>query len=218
MSIESGTRPSTSGSAIRLSLAQSRATNTRSETSSGHRRFSSASGMKAYSTGSGASPTRPITLSLPSRSNATLAASSEPSASPSGFSCVVSRKRSCSRIACATAERSLAVVWGELIDQLRHPDPSLDGRIVLERQLRGPLEPELAGDLGLEHGVRGLERLECLHALPLDSENGDEHASMAKVGRGFDAGDGDEADPRVLQAPDGLGENLLDGLVDSAHA
>ncbi len=47
--------------------------------------------MKPYSAGSGTAPARYMTASFPSWSNASFAASSEPSASPSGFSCVVRR-------------------------------------------------------------------------------------------------------------------------------
>src|SRR5206468_6524523 len=129
--------------------------------SSGQRRRSSASGMKPYSPGSGASLWRTMTLSFPSWSNATFAASSDPSASPSGFSCVVSVKRSWPRIASATATRSLAVVWGELIDQLRHADPPFHRRIVLERELRSSLQPKLAREARLQDGVSRLQALEC---------------------------------------------------------
>src|ERR671933_1610599 len=94
--------------------------------------------------------------SLPMAASASFSASVEPSASPSGFSCVTSRKRSCARIASATAPTSL-VVWGELIDQLRHADPALDGRIVFEGQLRRPLHPQLARQPRLEDTVRRFE-------------------------------------------------------------
>src|ERR671933_2028779 len=94
--------------------------------------------------------------SLPMAASASLSAGSDPSASPSGFSCVTSRKRSCARIASATAPTSL-VVWGELIDQLRHADPALDGRIVFEGELRRPLHPQLAADPRLQDAVGGCE-------------------------------------------------------------
>src|SRR5438874_1282367 len=178
MSSVSGTRPRTSSSPIRLSFAQSRATRTRSDTSSGQRRRSSASGMKPYSPGSGASLWRTITLSLPSWSNASLVASREPSASPSGFSWVVSVNRSWPRIAPTTAARSLAVVWGELIDQLRHLDPPLNRRIVFERQLGSPLHPQLAREPRLQDGVRSLQSLERPFSLPLRAEDRHEHARL----------------------------------------
>src|SRR5437667_6556421 len=122
-----------------------------------------------------------MTLSLPSSSNASFAARSEPSASPSGFSCVVSVKRSWPRIASTTPARSLAVVWGELIDQLRHADPSLDRRIVLEGKLRSSLHSELARKARLKHRVRSLESREGFGALPLGAEDGDEHTGVSEV-------------------------------------
>src|SRR5262249_3498949 len=141
----------------------------------------------------------------------------EPSASPSGFSWVTIRKRSCDRIASATAATSL-VVWGELIDQLRHADPTLDGGIVFEGELRRPLHPELARQPGLEDAVRRLEPVEGVLPALLGPEHAHVDARVAQVGRGLDPGDGDEADPRVLQLADGLGEHLADGLVDTPHA
>ena len=46
--------------------------------------------------------------------------------------------------------QSLAVVWGELINQLGHANPALDRRIVLEGQLRSPLHAQLACEPGLQ--------------------------------------------------------------------
>src|SRR5437868_7136358 len=210
MSTESGTRPSTSGSAIRLSFAQSTASSTRSETSSGQRRRSSASGMKAYSPGRGASPNRTMRASLPRWSRASFMASNEPSASPSGFSWVVTRKRSWLRIASATAVSSVAVVWGEFIDQLRHADPALDRRIVLERQLRSSFQAQLTRDARLQDRVRRLQSGDRLRALSLGPEHGDEHARVSQVRRRLHAGDRHEPDPRVLELPDSLRQDLAD--------
>src|SRR3954464_11963264 len=218
MSTESGTRPSTSGSAMRLSFAQSTASSTRSATSSAQRRCSSSSSMNAYSPGSGASPTSTITASLPSWSSASLVASSEPRASPSGFSWVVMTKRSCARIASATAASSPAVVWCEFIDQFRHADPALDRRIVCELELRGSLEAQLACDLRLQDGVRRLQRGQCPFAFLLRAEHGDEHPRLAQIRRCLDAGNRDEADPRVLELPDAFGQHLPDRFVDASHA
>src|SRR5918999_346187 len=115
--------------------------------------------MNAYSPGSGEPPARYMATSLLSCFSASDIASMEPSASPSGFSCVVTRKRSPARIASAARARSVAivVVWGELIDQLGHAHAALDRRIVFEGQLRRPLHPQLARDARLEKPVRRLE-------------------------------------------------------------
>src|SRR5512132_803879 len=95
-----------------------------------------------------------MTLSLPSWSSASFVASSEPRASPSGFSWVTSRKRSCDRSASATACRSLVFwLWGELIDQLGHADPALDRGIVFEGQLRSPLQSQLLRETRLQDTV-----------------------------------------------------------------
>src|SRR5262249_2251980 len=158
-----------------------------------------------------------MTLSLPSWSSASFIARIEPSASPSGFSWVTMRKRSCDRIASATAATSL-VVWGELIDQLRHAGPPLDGRIVFDRGLRRPLHPELARQPRLQDAVRRLEAGEALLAALLGSEHAYVDTCVAQVRRGLDPGDGDETDPRVLQLADRFGEDLPDGLVDAPHA
>src|SRR5688572_21222589 len=211
MSSTTGASCRTSGSGPRrLSLAQSTATRTRPPMSSGRSRSSSSSGMNAYSPGSGDVPARYILTSLPSASSASFVASSEPSASPSGFSWVVTRKRLCARIASTTASRSdCFVVWGELIDQLGHVHAALDRRIVLERQLRSPLQAQLARDPRLEHGVACIEGGETAGALRLRTEHADEHTRLPQVGRSLDPGDGDEADPRVLEVAESLGENLL---------
>src|SRR5881394_2078953 len=218
MSTESGTRPSTSGSAMRLSFAQSSASRTRSETSSGQRRRRSASGMNAYSPGSGASPKSTITASLPSSSSASFMARSEPRASPSGFSWVVRTKRSWPRIASATAVSSLAVVWGEFIDQFCHADAALDRRIVFECQLRSSLHAQLAREPRLEDGVRGLQSDERLLPLPFGPENRDEHACMTQVRGRLDSGHRHEADSRILELADPLRQDLPDGLVHASHA
>src|SRR3712207_2285279 len=205
-SITSGASWRISGSGpSRLSFAQSTATRTRSAASSGSVRRSSSSSIHEYSPGIGAEPERNMTASLPSRSSASFVASSEPSASPSGFSCVVTRKRSCARSASTTARRSSAVVWSELIDQSGHADPALDRRIVLERQLRGPFHSQLPAEPRLEDAVRGSEPVETRLALSLRPEDAHEHARVAEVRRRLHAGDRDEADPRVLELADSLG-------------
>src|SRR6476661_4257780 len=141
-----------------------------------------------------------MTPSLPSWSSASLVASSEPRAAPSGVSWVNSRKRSFERIAAATACRSLVVcVWGELIDQLGHADPALDRRIVFEGQLGSPLHSQLARQAGLQDAVRRGEAVERLRPLDLGTEHADEDARVTEIRRGLDTGDGDEPDPRVLQ-------------------
>src|SRR5947208_3055271 len=157
-----------------------------------------------------------MTLSLPSWSSASFSASMEPSASPSGFSWVTSRKRSCERIASATAATSL-VVWGELINQLRHADPALDGRIVFERELRCPLQPQLAGQPALQDAVRRLQAGQALLLLLLGAEDADEDPRVPQIRRRLDSRHGDETDPGVFELTDRLRQHLADGLVDASH-
>src|SRR5918995_1124319 len=173
--------------------------------------------MNWYSAGSGAAPERYITEFFPRASSMSFAARIDPSASPSGFSCVISRKRSWLRSASATAASSV-VVWGELIDQLRHPDAALDRFIVFERQLRSSLQPELLSDSSLEDAVRRGETLQGLLPLGLRAEDADVDHRVPEVRRGLDGRDGDEPDPGVAQLADGLREDLTDRGVDAAHA
>src|SRR5690242_12878551 len=119
-----------------------------------------------------------MTASFPSDSSASFAASTDPSASPSGFSWGVSRQRSCSRRARATASRSV-VVWGELIDELSHPHSPLNRRIVLKAQLGSSFHSQLASQTCLEDAVRGREPLQRPLALLLGAEHADEDASFA---------------------------------------
>src|SRR5438067_12611767 len=125
--------------------------------------------MNAYSPGRGASPWSAITTSLPSCSRPSFAARSEPRASPSGFSCVVTRKRSCERRASTTAARSF--VSGELIDELCHADPALDRGLVLEGQLGGSLQSQLPRHPRLAHAVGSRDARPGLLALPLRAED-----------------------------------------------
>jgi uncharacterized protein len=130
---------------------------------------------------------------------------------------VMSKKRSCERIASATAATSL-VVWGELIDQLRHTDPALDGRIVFEHELRRPLEPKLTGDAALENAVRRLQPRQALLLLSLGPEHADVDARVTEIRRGLDSRHRHEADPGILQLAHRLGEDLADGLVHAPHS
>src|SRR5207244_8167061 len=169
-----------------------------------------------YSPGSGASPWSVMTASLPSCASPSFAARSDPRASPSGFSCVVTRKRSCERRASTTAARSF--VSGELIDELCHADPTLDRRIVLEGQLGGSLHSQLSREARLEDAVGGGEPLQAPLTLLLRAQDAHEDTGLAEVGRRPDAGDRDEADPRILEVADSLGEHLLHRLVDPSQA
>src|SRR5664279_431030 len=206
---------------IRSALAQSTATRTRSATSAGSSRRTPSSCMKLYSCGIAELPDRNISTSLPSWRSATVVATSEPSASPSGFSCVTTRNRSCARRASVTACRSVVcviTVRGELVDQLRHSDAALDREIVLERQLRSSLHSELARQLRLQQPVRSLEPGERRAPLARIPEDADVHRRDPQVGARHHAGDRHEADPRILQLGQRLRQDLPDRRVHSPHS
>src|SRR5215470_7593917 len=209
MSRTSGASARTASSPIRSSLAQSTATKTRSDASSGRSRTSSSSGMNAYSRGSGVCPARYITASLPICLRANVAARSDPRASPSGFSCVTTRKRSCCRSASAIAFSSVVcviVVRRELVDQAGHAHAALDGRIVLEGQLGSPLQPELAREPGLEDAVCGLEAQEAGPSLAARAEDAHVDGRMRQIGSRVHRGYRDETDSGVLELGKGLRE------------
>src|SRR5215211_632569 len=203
----------------RRSLAASTATRSRSPASSGIRRRSSSRRMNRYSCGSGTSPKRYISASLPSSRSASVSATSDPSASPSGFSWVVRSSRSCPARASATALRSVCFsgVWSELIDEPGEPNPLLDRLIVLKAKLRGSLQPELPVQLRLEERVARLETGEGSLPLPLRPEDAHVHRRLPEIGRHPDCGHCDEPDPRILQVGDPLGDNLAYRFVHLPH-
>src|SRR5436853_2463769 len=142
--------------------------------------------MNAYSRGSGAGPERNISASLPSCLKPSDIASSEPSASPSGFSWVTTRKRSRSRNAATTACRSLdvcVILWCELVDQPAHSHAVLDGRIVLEGQLWGSFHAQLAREARLQQAVSGVEAAHRRGSLLLGPEHADEHGGVTEIRR-----------------------------------
>src|ERR687891_927691 len=227
MLIVYGARSTTPGSApTRASLAQSSATSVRSSASAGRSRTRprSASSRNRYSAGSGAGPPRNMTTSLPSCSSASPAARSEPTASPSGASWEVTRKRS--RLESTSTTAAMSLVWvfacaigalgGELVDHLRQPDAPLDRGIVFEPQHRGATQPQGARDRGLQDAVRSGETLERPLALGLGPEHADVHGRVRVVARGVDARHGHEPDPRVLEGRKGVREHLPDRLVHAS--
>src|ERR1044072_3434867 len=202
-SIDSGPR--------RRSFAASSASTTRSDEAGFGPRTSPSHCMNSYSFGIGTSPKRYMSASFPSSRRASVMATSDPRASPSGFSWVVTMKRSWPRIAFATAARSAAsgvFVCVELIDEPREAHPPLHRRIVLKGQLWGALEPELAVHPGLEDSVGGLEPGDRRIALLLGPEHADVDRRVAEIRARIDPGDRDEADARGFEASDSLRQHL----------
>src|SRR6188472_501492 len=129
-------------------------------------------------------------------------------------------KRSWLRRASATAARSASVVFVfvELIDEPGEAHPPLYRWIVLKGQLWSALETELAVHAGLQDAVRRLQPGECRVALLLGAEHAHVHGGLAEIRARVHPGDGHEADPRVLEAPDPFREHLPQSLVHAAHA
>src|SRR6187551_1540759 len=185
-------------SVSRVSCAQSTATRILSPASSGtsRKRPCAPRSRNEYSAGNGAPPASTMTVSLPSSTSARCIASSDPSASPSGFSCEVTRNRSPARSASATAARSV-VVWligrlcrhvGDLgtgvqvVDQLRHPDAVLDRLIVFEQQLRRSAQVQLAVHARLQDPGGALERGQGAEPPLLAAVHAQPHRRLGEVG------------------------------------
>ena len=128
--------------------------------SSGSSRSSPSSGMKPYSRGSGASPDEvhlDVLAELAQRERRR-----EQRAERVAVRVLVGHDEKAVVLAQRRRDRlqvsRLCVILGcELVDQLAHPHATLDRRIVLEGQLRGPLHPQLAREPRLQQPVRGLE-------------------------------------------------------------
>ena len=77
---------------------------------------------------------------------------------------------------------------------------------------------KLAVHAALEDAVRGLQAGEGGVALLLGPEHAHVDGGLAKIRARVHAGDRHEADARVLEAADALGEHLPQRLVHAAHA
>ena len=95
----------------------------------------------------------------------------------------------------------------------------LGQRVVDERQRRHVPHAELLADLGAEHALGRLERGRGADQVALLTEDGVEDRGLLRVSGEPDVGDGDEAEPRVLDPPlQHLGHDHLDPVRDLAHA
>src|SRR5829696_5275485 len=156
---------------------------------------------------------------------------SEPSASPSGPSWAVSRKRSRSRISATTRSMSEAVAAAAslligllacerpLLEQLRNAHSRLDGGVVVEAQRRRPLHARLGGNPRLDHAVRRAQAGERRLALLLIAEHADVHLRGAEIWAGLNRSHGDESDAWIAQlGADRCADHLAKHLIDAAHA
>src|SRR5581483_7220511 len=213
---------------VRSMFPQSRSTRVLSTRSAGGSWKTSSSGRKRYSTGSGNSfAERNMTESLPSWVRMPWSASSEPSASPSGPSWVVSRNRCPARSSSATAAswRSVSsplpvtVEARSLIEHPRQPHGPLGALVVVEAERRRALDPQLPRHPRLQHAVRRAQRGERRLALGGVAEHAHEHARGAQVGAGFHCGHGHESDPGILELGSyGIPDHLAHDRVHASHA
>ena len=142
--------------------------------------------------------------------------SSEPSASPSGFSCDVTRKRSCVRSASTTARMSVAASSSLVVSGpgRARRSASSSGRRARptdrrRTQLGRPAQVQLPVDARLQDAARRRRAPSSVaRALLLAAVDAEPHRRLGEVGRRLDPGHGDEADPRVLQRRDRLGDDL----------
>src|SRR3954451_19384625 len=120
--------------------------------------------------------------SLPIAVSACCIAASEPSASPSGCSCVHSTKRSAPCSSAMTSWKPCSPIRGSLLSEdALEPVGALRRVVVDERQLRRVLEPELGGDPSLQEPARGLERRHRQLARTLLAEHRHEDPRVAEV-------------------------------------
>ena len=135
-----------------------------------------------------------IRLSLPSAPRTSCIATSEPSASPSGFSWVTSRKRSASRSSARTSPGTPSCRWppapssppGLPVEQLGHAHPAVDGVVVGELQRRRVLERSSPATRRCRKPwAERRPSSEASRAVGV-AEHAHVHARMAQVGAGPD--------------------------------
>src|SRR5579884_84691 len=118
-----------------------------------------------------------ITLSLPSVVRISCIATSDPSASPSGFSWVTTTSLGAPRSSSSTSSRLARSPFSAMIlprfvaKELGDPHPAVHRFVVLKGQRRRVLERQLRGQHALQEPVRGAQAREALGALLLVSEN-----------------------------------------------
>src|SRR4051794_32038096 len=164
-----------------------------------------------------------ITLSLPRAVRTLCMPTSEPSASPSGFSCVTRAKRCAPRISSRTCSREEAppfsLIGAHLPQDLLDARGALGGVVVDELQRRRALHPQLSAHPRLQDAVGGLQPRQRRLALLVRSEHADEHPRMAQVGTRLYVGDGHESDAGVLEVlKNCVAQHLAHRLVDATHA
>src|SRR5664279_4122495 len=185
--------------ALRSRLPQSRKTTVRSPRSAGGSVTRPSSEKKLYSWGSGSSPaSMNIRQSLPIAVRISRMATSEPRASPSGFSWVTTisfwAPRSSLRISSRSDRLPLVVIVAPLevlrdlgVEQLADAHPAIDGVVVLEGERRRVLEAQFGRHTMLQVALRGAQTVDAGRALGVVSEHAHIYARIAQVGAGLDS-------------------------------
>ena len=214
-------------------LPQSRNTTVRSAMSAGGAWIAASSTNTSYSGGSGRSSGETyMTESLPSACKSSCIATSEPSASPSGCSCVASAKRSSSRIRASTSSRVPAA-----ISHVAHEGPIsvedlLDShardRSCRRRRTRAPAcasgaarpPPGPGGSRGRWRRPASVSsRWARRRGTAVLAEHAHVHARMAQIGACPDVGHRYESHSWVLQSDcHGIPDHLANRLIHSTHA
>src|SRR5437588_7458376 len=210
--------------ALRSRLPQSRNTTVRSSRSSGGALSSPSVARNSYSRGRGSSrSSMKGRQSLPSAWSTIVMATSEPRASPSGFSCVTAISFSAERSSSSTCSRVERRPFSGIglrrgVQQRRDAHASVDRLVVLKRQGGRALERQLGRDPALEEAVSRAQPVQGGRAHRLLAEHADVYPGMAQVWAGLYSGHGHKSDARVLQIlRDGLTEHSSHRLIDATH-
>src|SRR5512143_1253968 len=137
--------------------------------------------------------------------NARASASSDPIASPSGFSWHAMRKRSFSRRTRQIAERSPLIrtllPFRDFPEDRVDPGAAVERVVVVELQFGGVPEAEELPELPAQETGGPAERLRHGRALPGRDEGGVVHVGDPEVLRHGNLGDGDRGQPGVVHLP-----------------
>src|SRR5512140_1916749 len=147
-------------------------------------------------------------------------ASSDPIASPSGFSWQAMRKRSFSRRTRQIAERSplirILLSLGNIAEDRVDPGAAVERVVVVELQFGGVPQTEEMAELPPQETGGPTERLRHGRTLLRWNEGGVVHVGDPKVGSDGNIGDGDRRQPGVVHLPQQEeGELFPDPLTDA---
>src|SRR3989339_477537 len=181
----------------------------------------SAPGRKRRLAGTGSAFSTVAVFPIPRKARAI--ASSDPIASPSGFSWHATRKRSLSRRTRQIAERSPLIrtllPLRDFPEDRVDPGAAVERVVVVELQFGGVSQAEAMGELPPQEPGGPAERLGHGRTLFFRHESGVVHVGDPKVGRDGNLGHGDRRHPGVVHPPlQEEGELFPDPLTDTRGA